>query len=106
MKERFHCAVPLSLAALLICSVCVTACSRKVEGTTYSGNGGVVRVEFKSGGKAYVSTGPVSTSCTYTESGGTVTLGCEGDNTVFTMDADGALNGPQGGFLGRLTKQK
>ena len=66
----------------------------------------VVQVEFKSGGKAYVSTGPVSTPCTYTESGKTVTLVCEGDKTVFTMDDDEALNGPQGGMLGRLTKKK
>ena len=105
MNGRFHSAAPLTLAALLICGIYVTACARKVEGATYSGNGGV-RVEFKSGGKAYVSTGLGSTPCTYTESGGTVTLGCEGDNTVFTMDNDGALNGPQGGFLERLTKQK
>ena len=53
-----------------------------------------------------MSTGPVSTPCTYTESGKTVTLVCEGDKTVFTVDDDGALNGPQGGMLGRLTKKK
>lgn len=95
----------LALAALLISSGLI-ACGGKVEGNTYAGNGGVVQIEFKSGGKAYVSTGPVSTPCTYTESGKTVTLICEGDTTVFTMDDDGALNGPQGGMLGRLTKKK
>jgi len=106
MKDRFNSSAPVTLAILLIWSVLVTGCSGKVEGNTYTGNGGVVQIEFKSGGKAYVSTGPVSTPCTYTESGKTVTLICEGDRTVFTVDDDGALNGPQGGFLGRLTKKK
>jgi hypothetical protein len=96
----------LALAALLISSGLLTACGGKVEGNTYAGNGGVVQIEFKSGGKAYVSTGPVSTPCTYTESGKTVTLICEGDKTVFTVDDDGELNGPRGGMLGRLTKKK
>ena len=106
MEARFHTLAPLAVAALLICAVYLSACARKVEGATYSGNGGVVRVEFKSAGKASVSTGPVSTPCSYTEGGGTVTLVCEGDKTVFTVDDDGALNGPQGGFLGRLIKLK
>jgi hypothetical protein len=106
MEAGFHRSAPLAVAVLLICAVYLSACARKVEGATYSGNGGVVRVEFQSAGKAYVSTGPVSTPCSYTEGGGTVTLVCEGDKTVFTVDDDGALNGPQGGFLGRLTKLK
>jgi hypothetical protein len=99
-------AAPRTLAVLVTCSVLVTACAQKIEGATYGDNGGVVRVEFKSGGKAYVSTGPISTPCSYKTDGGTVTLICEGDKTVFTVDNDGALNGPQGGLLGRLTKQK
>ena len=106
MKDRFNSSAPVTLAILLIWSVLVTGCSGKVEGNTYTGNGGVVQIEFKSGGKAYVSTGPISTPCTFTESGKTVTLICEGDRTVFTVDDDGALIGPQGGFLGRLTKKK
>jgi hypothetical protein len=106
MNRRIDSAVLTNVAALLLCGLYLTACAGKVEGSTYYGNGGVVRVEFKSDGKAYVSTGPVSTSCTYTESGQTLTLVCEGDKTLFTLDNDGALNGPQGGFLGRLTKQK
>jgi hypothetical protein len=96
----------LALGVLLAWSGAFAGCGGKVEGNTYAGNGGVVQIEFKSGGKAYVSTGPVSTACTYTESGKTVTLVCEGDKTVFTVDEDGALNGPQGGMLGRLTKKK
>jgi hypothetical protein len=92
----------VTVAALLT----IAGCSGKLQGNTYEDNGGVVKMEFKSDGKAYVSTGPVTNSCTYTESGKTVTLTCEGDKTVFTLDDDGALNGPPGGFLARLTKKK
>ena len=84
---------------------CAMGCGGGVEGNTYADNGGVVKIEFKSGGKAYVSTGPVTTACTYSESGRSVTLNCKGDTTVFTVDDD-ALNGPPNGFLGRLTKKK
>jgi hypothetical protein len=106
MKKGFNSSNALAPVILVILGALVIGCGGKLEGTTYAGNGGVVQVEFKSGGKAYVSTGPVSTPCSYTESGKTVTLVCEGDKTVFTMDDDGALNGPQGGMLGRLTKKK
>jgi len=92
----------VTVAALLT----IGGCSGKLQGNTYEDNGGMVKMEFKSDGKAYVSTGPVTNSCTYTESGKTVTLTCEGDKTVFTLDDDGALNGPPGGFLARLTKKK
>jgi hypothetical protein len=105
-KIEFSTSKLLALRVLLMWSVLLTGCGGKVEGNTYAGNGGVVQVEFKSGGKAYVSTGPVSTPCTYTESGKTVTLICEGDKTVFTVDDDGALIGPPGGMLGRLEKKK
>jgi hypothetical protein len=105
-KIEFSTSKLLALGVLLMWSVLLTGCGGKVEGNTYAGNGGVVQVEFKSGGKAYVSTGPVSTPCTYTESGKTVTLICEGDKTVFTVDDDGALIGPPGGMLARLVKKK
>jgi hypothetical protein len=96
----------VTLVIILSSSFFVAGCGGAVEGNTYTGNGGIVQIEFKSGGKAFVSTGPVSTPCTYTESGKTVTLVCEGDKTVFTVDDDGALLGPKGGFLARLTKKK
>ena len=105
-SEQFKLRVWMSLAMPFLCVIGLAGCGGKVEGNTYSGNGGVVTIEFKSGGKAYVATGPVSTPCTYEESGKTVTLICQGDKTVFTVDDDGALNGPQGGMLGRLTKKK
>jgi hypothetical protein len=92
--------------AAAIAVLLTIGCGGKVQGNTYADNGGVVKIEFKSGGKAYVSTGPVSNSCSYSESGKSVTLTCEGDKTILTMDDDGALNGPPGGFLSRLTKVK
>jgi hypothetical protein len=105
MKKRYT--VSNALLAAIIATVFVsTGCGGKVEGNTYTDNGGVVKIEFKSGGKAYVSTGPVSNTCSYSESGKTVTLTCEGDKTALTVDDDGALNGPPGGFLSRLTKVK
>jgi|ERR1041385_4343763 len=103
MKKRSTISKVLVIAVVLFLA---TSCGGKVAGNTYIDNGGVVKVEFKSGGKAYVSTGPVANTCTYSESGKTVTLTCEGDKTTFTVDDDGALNGPPGGFLSRLTKQK
>ena len=105
MKREFAFADAISIAVIAML-VTAVGCGGKVEGNTYEDNGGVVKVEFKSGGKAYVSTGPVANNCSYTESGKTVTLTCEGDKTVFTVDDDGALNGPPGGFLSRLTKKK
>ena len=87
-------------------AVAVTGCGGSAEGHTYSGNGGVVKIEFKSDGKAYVATGPVSTPCSYTEKGKAITLLCEGETTEFTVDDDGALVGPADGMLSRLTKEK
>ncbi len=84
-----------------------TACGGGVKGNTYADNGNVVQIEFKSGGKAYMSMGPMTNTCNYTESGKNVTLNCgPGENLVFTVDDDGALNGPPGGMVTRLTKKK
>ena len=94
------------LAVSLIGSLsAMIGCGSKIEGSTYEGNGGVVKIEFKSSGKAYVSTGPVTTTCSYSESGKKVSMVCEGDTTVFTIEDD-ALNGPPDGMLARLTKKK
>jgi hypothetical protein len=94
------------VAGILVTLTAAIGCGGKVAGNTYEDNGGVVKIEFKSGGKAYVSTGPATNTCSYEESGKSVTLTCEGDKTVFTVDDDGDLNGPPGGFLTRLTKKK
>ena len=103
MKNRFGFA---NVAAFTLLLVSATSCGGSTQGHTYSGNGGVVKIEFKSGGKAFVATGPVSTPCTYSESGKTVTLICVGDTTVFNVDDDGALIGPPDGLMGRLTQEK
>lgn len=65
-----------------------------------------MQVEFKSGGKAYVSSGSVSHTCKYSESGKTVHLTCAEDTTDFTVQDDGALTGPPDGLMSRLTPLK
>ena len=83
------------------------ACGGGVKGNTYVDNGNVVQIEFKSDGKAYMSMGPMTNTCTYTESGKNVTLNCgPGETLAFTVDDDGALKGPPGGMVSRLTKKK
>jgi hypothetical protein len=101
-------AATLSLAVMTGCNSGKAAShSTEVQGHIYHGNGDVVVVEFKTSGRAFVSTGPVSTPCTYSQSGNTVTLACEKDKTTFTVDPDeGALIGPSDGFLGRLTRKQ
>ena len=107
MKGMFNKSIARAVVFIAVLSVCTTACGGAgAEGKTYSGNGGVVKIEFKSGGKAFVSTGPVTTACTYSENGKTLTLVCEGDKTEFSIDDDGALIGPPGGMLARLTQEK
>ena len=104
MKTKIIFSNALAIATLATLGTAI-GCDGGVQGNTYVDNGGVVKIEFKSGGKAYVSTGPVTNTCSYEESGKTVTLTCEGDKSVFTVNDD-ALNGPPGGFLSRLTKKK
>jgi hypothetical protein len=107
MKNQFNTSNARTAVVIAVLSACTVGCGgAKTEGHIYSGNGGIVKIEFKSGGKAFVSTGPVSTPCTYSESGKTLTLICEGEKTDFTIDDDGALIGPPGGMLARLTKEK
>jgi hypothetical protein len=105
MKASARLRTTLNATWIVTFPLFLVACGSSVAGSTYIDNGGVVQVEFKSGGKAYVSTGPVSNTCSYTESGKTLTLICNGDKTVFTVDED-ALNGPPNGFLSRLTRKK
>ena len=107
MGNPFNPSRLLALTVIAALGVFPAACGGGgVEGNTYVDNGSVVKIEFKSGGKAFFSMGPVSNTCTYSESGKTVTLTCEGDKTTFNIDTDGALTGPPGGMISRLTKVK
>jgi hypothetical protein len=106
VKTKFAGSKRLLVLSVAVVSVTLS-CGGGVKGKTYVDNGNVVQIEFKSGGKAYMSMGPVTNNCTYTESGKNVTLNCgEGETLAFTMDDDGALNGPPGGMVSRLTKKK
>ena len=98
----------IAMVVLMALSLVAMSCGsgNKVEGHTYQDNGGVVKIEFQSGGKAYVSAGPMTQTCTFAESGKTVTLNCQEDKTVFTVGDDGALSGPPEGMMARLTKVK
>ena len=105
MKNEFSGSRVVALAVIGVLGAGI-GCGGKVEGNTYEGNGGMIKIEFKSGGKAFLSAGPATTTCTYTEDGKTVTMICVGDKTVFTVEDDGALSGPPDGLLTRLTKKK
>ena len=90
------------LAAACVCTF-LDACESRVSGSIYHSNGGAVQVQFQSGGKAYASAGTIIRACSYSESGKTVSLVCDGDTTSFTVQDDGALVGPAEGLMARLT---
>lgn len=107
MKKRSIAKNALRRAVLVAAVAGAAACGgASVEGNTYVDNLGIVKFEFQADGKVFVSTGPVTTPCSYSESGKNLTLTCEGDVTEFTIDDDGALSGPPGGMVARLTKQE
>jgi hypothetical protein len=104
MKPVFHRAKFFALACGA--SLILASCGKSVSGSTYEGAGGGVTIEFQSGGKAVTSLGGVKSDCTYTEDSKTVTLTCEGQPAVLTINDDGSLSGPPDGMLGRLTKKQ
>ena len=81
----------MGVATTLLC-LTLTACGSKVNGNTYEA--GPITIAFQSGGKATFGSARIAAPCTYTESGSKVTLTCNGDTMVFTLDSDGNLNGP------------
>ena len=85
----------IATVAALVC-LGAAGCGNNVSGHTYGTAGGGVTIEFQSGGKAVTSLGPMSSQCTYTQSGKQVSLVCEGDTTVLTIGDDGSLDGPRG----------
>lgn len=92
-------------AAVMLC-LGAAACSSGVKGHTYAGPNGMVQIQFQSDGKATAIMGPMSSACTYTQSGNNVTLICEGDTEQLALNSDGTLSGPPDGMLARLTKTK
>jgi len=96
------------LAAAAVALLCVGAagCGSGVKGHTYSGPNGMVQISFQSDGKATAAMGPMSSACTYTQSGNNITLICEGDTEQLTLNSDGSLSGPPDGMLAHLTKTK
>jgi len=96
----------LGAAGIAVASFILAACGGTVNGSTYQNANGMVQVEFKSGGKAFTSLNGMTNACTYKQDGKSITLECEGDKTVFTVNDDESLTGPPSGFLARLTKKK
>ena len=92
-------------AALAAACLTLAGCA-SVDGSTYQNASGLIQVEFKSGGKAFTSLNGMTNTCTYKQERKTITLECEGDRTVFTLNDDGSLSGPPNGFLARLTRKK
>lgn len=98
--------VILAGAGLTFLCLSAAGCGKSVSGHTYAGNGEMVKIEFQSGGKAFASLGPMTSNCTFTQSGKKISLICEGDTEELTMADDGSLNGPPDGMLAHLTKVK
>jgi|SRR5215469_10946948 len=96
----------LRLAVVAAATVMLAGCGNSVSGNTYQGVGNLVTIEFQSGGKARASMGPITSDCTYTQDGKTVALTCENIKQTLTVNDDGSLSGPPGGFMERLTKKK
>ena len=78
-----------------------------VSGSTYQSAGGVLQIQFQSGGKATLSMAGQSAACTYVEDSKSVTLTCQGGagNLALTKGDNNTLNPPAGNFIGPLTKK-
>jgi hypothetical protein len=103
-KVKAYIQYGVAAASLALMCLGIAGCGNSVSGHTYSAPGGMVKIEFQSGGKAMTSMGPMSSNCTYTQSGAKVELTCEGDTTELTVASDGSLTGPPDGMLAKLTK--
>lgn len=97
-----------ALAAASVALFClgVTGCGSGVKGHTYASPNNMVQIQFQSDGKAFATMGPMTSACTYTQSGNNITLICEGDTEQLVLQSDGSLNGPPDGALTHLTKTK
>jgi hypothetical protein len=87
--------------------VVMIACGSSLTGK-YSAAGGAIMLELQSGGKATLSFAGETAPCTYTSSGKTVTLACQGQagSLALTVQSDGSLAGPPGSLIPPLQKTK
>jgi hypothetical protein len=104
VKASAHRVLAAAAAAILCFSA--AACGNSVSGHTYQGPGGIVQIQFGSGGKATATMGAMTENCTYTQKDTTVSLTCEGIATSLTVNSDGSLSGPPDGMLSKLTRVK
>ena len=70
------------------------------------GAGGLVQIQFQSGGKAISTVGAMIDNCTYTVNNKTIALTCDNITTNLTINSDGSLSGPPDGMLARMTRVK
>jgi len=75
-----------------------------VSVNTYQAAGGAVQIQFHSGGKADFVFAGATQPCTYTEDSKSVTLTCQGQTTVFTINGN-QLVPPSDSLIGPLTKK-
>lgn len=92
----------VATVALAVCLL-VTGCSKSVNGTyTSTGGlmGGMITIEFKSGGKAYITSimGP-TVEASYTMDGDKILIESTKDRPkiVLTLEKDGTISGFPGG---------
>jgi hypothetical protein len=95
-----------TVAVAAIFCLGAAGCGNSVSGHTYQGAGGIVQIQFESGGKAKATMGPASSDCTYAQNNEIVSLTCEGITTSLTVNSDGSLSGPPDGMLAKLTRIK
>ena len=95
------------LAIVIAASVSLAGCGKSsVEGSTYATANGAIKIAFQSGGKATVTMAVQPADCTYNEENREITVTCEGQSTVYTVNSDGSLGGPvEGSMAGDLTKR-
>ena len=96
-----------SAPSVLVCLLCLIAgCKSGMQGT-YAEPGGNYLLVLKSGGKADLTVARVTTPCTYTQTGTTLTLTCEDfdDSMIFTVQQDGTLMTTPGNDLPTLRKK-
>jgi hypothetical protein len=90
----------------VVAALAIVGCGG-VSGDTYQSAGGLLQIQFQSGGKATLSMGGQSTTCTYVEDSKSVTLTCQGDagTLALTKTDSKTLTPPAGNFIGPLTKK-